>query len=225
MTAVSSIAIIGAGGHGRVVADLLRASIAAGAAYRFAGFIDTAFESGHRVAEHTKDWTVIGGDADISDLMVEGLSGFCIGIGLLRGGTSVRERVFHQTCATGLKPFALIHPSAIIAPDVKIGAGTVVMAGSVINTGSRIGRNSIINTGTHIDHDVIIGDHVHIAPGSTLSGDITVSDRAMIGVGSSLIQGITVREGATVGAGSVVVRSVASGALVMGIPAKTQSDR
>jgi sugar O-acyltransferase (sialic acid O-acetyltransferase NeuD family) len=115
----------------------------------------------------------------------------------------------------------IIHPSAIIAPEVHIENGVQVMAGAVVQPGSHLGANAIINTGAHVDHDCLIDAHAHIAPGVTLSGNVHVGIGAHIGTGACVIQGITINAASIVGAGAVVVRDVLAGVTVVGVPAGT----
>ncbi len=115
----------------------------------------------------------------------------------------------------------VIHPSAIIAPEVHIEDGVQVMAGAVVQPGSRLGANVIINTGARVDHDCLIDAHAHVAPGVTLSGHVHIGKGAHIGTGASIIQGIRVNAGGIVGAGAVVVDDVPGGLTVVGVPART----
>ena len=115
----------------------------------------------------------------------------------------------------------VIHPSAIIAPEVHIEDGVQVMAGAVVQPGSRLGANVIINTGARVDHDCLIDAHAHIAPGVTLSGNVHIGKGAHIGTGASIIQGIKVGAASIVGAGAVVVGDVPAGVTVVGVPARS----
>jgi UDP-perosamine 4-acetyltransferase len=119
----------------------------------------------------------------------------------------------------------VIHPSAIIAPDVRIEDGVQVMAGVVVQPGSRLGANVIINTGALVDHDCSIEAHTHIAPGVTLSGHVHIGKGAHIGTGASIIQGIKVGAASIVGAGAVVVSDVPAGVTVVGVPAGSVARR
>lgn len=205
---MSGIAIIGAGGHGRVIATILQASNA-----EVAGFIDSGVKA-------DLPFPLLGGDEDIPRLKDEGkITSFIIGLGSIKGGPSLRAKLFDQMIAHGLTPSVAIHPMAILSPGVKIGAGCAVMAGAIINTDTFIGKNSIINTGAIIDHDGQIGEHVHIAPGVTLSGNVTIGDHSLIGVGSTLRQGITIGENVTLGAGSVAVKDITDSVTAFGNPA------
>jgi UDP-perosamine 4-acetyltransferase len=119
----------------------------------------------------------------------------------------------------------VIHPSAIIAPEVHIEDGVQVMAGAVVQPGSCLGANVIINTGARVDHDCLIDAHAHIAPGVTLSGHVHVGKGAHIGTGASIIQGIKVGAASIVGAGAVVVGDVPAGVTVVGVPAGSVARR
>jgi sugar O-acyltransferase (sialic acid O-acetyltransferase NeuD family) len=115
----------------------------------------------------------------------------------------------------------VIHPAAVIAPDVLIEDGVQVMAGSVVQPGCRLRANVIINTGARVDHDCLIDAHAHVAPGATLSGNVHVGTGAHIGTGSSIIQGIDVGAAGIVGAGAVVIKDVPAGVTVVGVPARS----
>lgn len=131
-----------------------------------------------------------------------------------------RKDIFDKFKDKGFTFASVIHPSAVIASDVEICEGAQVMAGAIIQPGSRIGLNTIVNTKTSVDHDCIIGDHVHLAPGTTISGGVTIGAGVHIGVGATLIQGVRIGDNSLIGAGSLVLKDVPNGAKVMGIPAK-----
>jgi sugar O-acyltransferase (sialic acid O-acetyltransferase NeuD family) len=119
----------------------------------------------------------------------------------------------------------VIHPSAIIAPDVQIDDGVQVMAGAVVQVGSRLSANVIVNTGARVDHDCSIEAHAHIAPGVTLSGNVHIGEGAHIGTGASVIQRINVGAGGIVGAGAAVIGDVPAGVTVFGVPAQPAARR
>lgn len=137
------------------------------------------------------------------------------------GKNDIRRKIVEMLKSRGNVSFATaIHPSAIISPSAKLGAGTVVMPGALINAGTEIGEHVIVNTGASIDHDCAIGDFVHVAPHATLCGNVSIGNNAWIGAGVTIIQGVSVGENAFVGAGSVVIKDVPANAVVVGVPAK-----
>jgi acetyltransferase EpsM len=197
------VKIIGCGGHARVVADIARA-----AGDALAGFLDDNFATapGHLAVE--------GPTLSVLPHLI-GTHRFAIGI----GDAAARRALAEQVLAAGGELATLIHPSAIIAPDVRIGAGTVVMAAVTINTGSSVGRFAVINTGAVLDHDNVVEDNVQIAPGCTLAGTVTCQRDAFIGAGATIIPRIVVGAGAYVAAGATVIRPVRPHTLVAGCPA------
>jgi len=145
---------------------------------------------------------------------------------LVNGVGSVDSTVLHRRVYEKFRERqyifeTVIHPSAVIAPDVHIEDGVQVMAGAVVQPGSRLGANVIVNTGARVDHDCSIDGHAHIAPGVTLSGNVHIGKGAHIGTGATIIQRVEVGAASIVGAGAVVVDDVPAGVTVIGIPARS----
>ena len=217
------VLIIGAGGHGQVVASILTAMIAdPGAALRLGieppravqGFVD---DDPTRHGKFVLGLPVFGPLADRGQVPHDAV---IVAIGDNYARRVVYERLTREevTIATA------IHPSAVIASDATIGAGCMIVAGTVINTGCRIGRNVIVNTGATVDHHSQIGDHVHLAPGTHLGGEVTVGEGALVGIGAIVMPRRTVGAWATVGAGAVVHRDVDASMTVVGVPARPLPD-
>ncbi len=135
--------------------------------------------------------------------------------------TALRQTVYETFRKRQYTFDTVIHPSAVIAPDVQIDDGVQIMAGVVVQPGSRLGANAIINTGSRIDHDCLIEAHAHVAPGVTLSGNVQIGRGAHIGTGASVIQGVKVGVRSIIGAGAVVIDDVPEGVTVVGVPAKS----
>ncbi len=200
------VLIIGAGGHAKVVADILQLC-----GHHILGCLD----------DNPQSWgtsclglPVLGAIADYAKYQPDGL---VIGI----GSNGVRQTLVNRL---GEPARALwinaIHPRATFAASAKIGRGVVIAAHAVINPNTIIGNHAIINTGATVDHDCQIGDYAHIAPGSHLAGGVTVGAGAFVGIGTSVVPGVAVGEWATVGAGAVVLRAVPARATAYGVPAK-----
>ena len=207
------VIILGAGGHAKVLIDTLLASSAV-----IAGIVDPIPAlTGSTVLEVS----VLGADNIVTEfppaevLLVNGLGS--------AGLPLRRQEIFARFKGMGYHFATVIHPSAVVAPDVKLGEGVQIMACSVIQPGSCIGCNTIINTRASVDHDCEIGDHVHIAPGVTVSGGVKVGDGTHIVVGATVLQGMEIAGHCLVAAGAVVVTNVTEGTTVKGIPARVSA--
>lgn len=203
----SPVVIIGAGGHARVLAEGL---VAAG--HRLLGYCDPALPPG---GTGPFGVPVLGGDEVLDGLNSQDVA-IAIGIGLTHV-SRIRRRLFDTIAARGFRFATLIHPAAIVAPDVTVGPGAQIMAGAVVQTGSSVGANAIINTRAAVDHDCVIADHAHIAPGVTLCGGVRVGTASHVGAGTVVIEGISVGAGVLVGAGSTVLSDIADDARVFGL--------
>jgi UDP-perosamine 4-acetyltransferase len=193
------VAVLGGGGHGRVVIEAL---LRAGATVF--GVIDPKPEAALPVGVRYLGASLAAiepGSADVA-----------IGVGSIDvGAANPRPRLFDEARAAGFAVRSVCHPSAILAADVKLGAGSQVMAGAILQPGVTLGVNCIVNTGASLDHDCRIGDHVHVAPGAVLSGGVVVGRGCHIGVGAVIIQGIRIADEALIPAGAVITRDVAAG--------------
>lgn len=203
------VVVFGAGGHGRVVADVLRAE----GKHRVAAFWDDQ----EKLAGRTVEGIVVSYAAKAIRMTKKPLRHAIVGI----GDNAARIAAAQRLTKSDLTLISAIHPASTVANGVKLGAGSVVMAGSIVNVGTVIGENVILNTGCIVDHDAKIGDGAHIGPGACLAGNVEIGAAALIGAGSVLIPGIRVGAGAIVGAGAVVIRDVPAKAIVAGNPANT----
>jgi UDP-perosamine 4-acetyltransferase len=202
---------IGAGGHAKVVVDILRRM----GDYEIHGFVDP--NAGADVAHFGVP--LLGDDSALPQLIANGVRHVFIGVG---GATNPRRRqaLFERASQDGATFVNAIHPHAVIDGSATFGAGLTIMAGAIVNAGARLGDNVIVNTGAIVEHDCELSDHVHIATGARLAGGVKVGAAAHVGIGASVIQGIIIGEGALVGAGAVVVRDVPPRTVVVGVPAR-----
>lgn len=202
---MTRLALFGAGGHGKVVAD---AALAAG--WDDIVFFDDAWPN----LESNGHWPVIGNfDALISSAHL--FESVHVSI----GNCAVRWRKQKELQAAKMALATVIHPRACISQFAQVGVGSVVMAGAVVNVDTVIGEACIINTGATVDHDCHLAAGVHVCPGAHLSGNVTVGARSWIGVGSVVRQGLSVGAETMVGAGAIVVKAVSDGLTVIGCPA------
>lgn len=203
---MKTLALLGASGHGKVVADT---ALAAG--WESVVFFDDAWpaitKNGH--------WPVIGNTQVLLSRLTE-FDGVLVAI----GNCAIRWKKQQELLSSGARMATVVHPHACVSSLARLGAGTVVMAGAVINVDAVIGDACIINTGASVDHDCMLANGVHVSPGARLSGIVTIGDCSWIGVGAAVRQLIQIGKGVIVGAGAVVVKSVPDDKTVVGNPAK-----
>jgi sugar O-acyltransferase (sialic acid O-acetyltransferase NeuD family) len=204
------ILIVGAGGHGQVVADIFRARRDAGLPSDQVAFLDDDRASHGRSLIGSP---VIGPVNRSSDVPHEAVI-------VAIGDNATRARVFRRCADAGEQLAIGAHPRSTVAADVTLGPGSVVCAGAVVNTGTAIGCNVIINTGATVDHHSVIGAHVHIAPGVHMGGGVHVGDGALVGIGATVLPHVRIGAWSTVGAGAVVTADVPPHATVVGVPAR-----
>ncbi|WLP95230.1 acetyltransferase [Psychrobacter sp. M13] len=200
------LAILGASGHGKVLADIAELT-----GWSSIEFFDDAWPDN----QHNGVWQIVGNTEDLLDNL-ESYKGVIVAI----GNNKIRQQKLLQLHSAQANIVSLIHPSATVSKYTKIGLGSVVVAGAVINPDCIIGLGAIINTCSSVGHDCTLGDAVHICPGARIAGGTHISDRAWIGVGSSVRQLITIGEDAVIGAGAAVVQDVLPNITVVGVPAR-----
>jgi sugar O-acyltransferase (sialic acid O-acetyltransferase NeuD family) len=200
------VAVAGAGGHAKVVADAL---LAVGED-EFVGFLDddrSLWDS--RLLGYPVRGPIAAWSTGVVDRIVVAV-----------GDNGQRKRLFEQLVDSGATLMSVVHPRAVIGTDVRLGRGVVVLAGAIVNSGSSIGDDVILNTACSVDHDNDIGAHVHVAPGVHTAGNVRIGDGAFVGIGASVLPDVAIGEWAVVGAGAVVTHDVRGGATVVGVPAR-----
>lgn len=203
----SKVVVYGASGHGKVVADILRAL-----GIQVAGFIDDdPGKSGELLG-----LPILGNGIWLAEHAARQKVRVALGI----GDNFVRQLIMDRCRAAGAELLTAVHPSATIAPSAKLGAGSVVMAQAAINPDAVIGQGVIINTGAIVEHDCRIGDFAHLSPKVAIGGNCTVGDFAWLGIGCTMIHGVGVGAGSMIGAGATVVRNVGEWIVAVGTPAR-----
>lgn len=197
-----SVIIIGASGHGKVIADIVIKS-----GDKVVGFLDDNIEKGTLVS----GIEVLG---SVPDYVKWKNCSFVIGI----GNPYTREKIHDRMLVNW---YTAIHPTAVISSlDVEIGDGTVVMANAVINSNAKIGKHCIINTAAVVEHDNVLADYVHISPNVTLAGVVRVGKSTHIGAGSCTKQVLYIAPDCVIGAGSVIVKDITESGTYVGAPAR-----
>ena len=208
------IIIIGAGGHARVVYEI----VSHDRNLELVAFVDNVVRGKD---EHIMGVPVVGDHSVLPRLLEKGVRGAVVAV----GDNSVRASHFDELQSMGLVMISAIHPLSRIAASAYIGQGVTVAIGATISTRARIADNVIVNTGAIVDHEDEIGDHVHIGPGCALAGRVTVKRGAFIGIGSVIKEYITVGENSIIGAGSVVLENIPDNVIAVGAPAKVVKAR
>ena len=197
-----NVIIVGAGGHAKVVADIILKN-----GDKIVGFLDGVHPCGEFIG-----YPKLGKDIDFVNFLD---CYFIIAI----GNASARERL--AAMMKDAKWYTAIHPDAIISKiDTSIDEGSVIMANATINSGAHIGKHCIINTGCVVEHDNRIEDFVHISVGAKIAGTVSIGASTWIGVGATVSNNITICNNCMIGAGAVVVKDIRESGTYIGVPAK-----
>lgn len=200
-----SLALYGAGGHGKAVADAAEKQ----GVYALAGFIDDD------VAGPVFNLPVLGTTRDIGAIRAADIDTVVVSI----GNPTARKKAHETLRAAGFALGIVMHPSAQVARGAVIGHGSVLLPGAIVGPDAVLGEGCIVNTGASIDHDCALGDYVHIAPGARLAGNVTVGAGSHIGIGSAVKEGVKIGRNVVVGAGAVVVKDLPDDCVAYGVPA------
>lgn len=203
---MKKLIIIGAGGHGRVVADCAQQL----GQYSQIVFLDDCFYE----RKENSEWQVVGLVKDYPQYIDE--ADFIVAF----GNNRLRKKILAQLKQAKANIISLIHPSAVVSPHTFIGKGVVVFANAVINIGTNIADGCIINTGATVDHDCELHLCVHVSPGVNISGGVHIAQLSWIGIGSSIVEYITLADNTQVGAGAAITQSTQANSLYLGVPAK-----
>lgn len=197
------VIVIGASGHGKVVADIVRRS-----GNTLLGFLD----DNETLSPEIAGIPVLGKVADYA--RYPDVS-FVIGI----GSSAIREKIVCQL--DGVRWYTAIHPSAVIsALDMQIGVGSVIMANAVINPSAHIGEHCIINTAAVVEHDNRIGDFTHISVGAKLGGTVSVGAHTWVSIGATVSNNVSICDHCMIGAGAVVIHNIKESGTYVGVPAR-----
>lgn len=199
---MKKLIIIGASGHGKVVADLAKKN----------GYEDISFLDDNESLTECGGYPVLGASNQYPDFDCD----MVIAIGNAAIRRDFQEKLEHS----GKSIATLVHPNAVVGENVSIGEGTVIMAGAVINPCSVIGKGCIINTCASVDHDCTVEDYAHISVGAHLAGTVHVGQAAWIGIGAVISNNIDIAANCMIGAGAAVVRNIEEKGTYAGVPAR-----
>lgn len=193
--------IIGASGHGKVVADLAIKN-----EYEILGFVDDGKPEGEHFG-----FPILGKVEKILEFGQD--CEFVIAI----GNNEIRKKIAEHYLVKWTK---LVHPTAVIGHGAEIGEGSVVMANAVLNADAKVGKHCIINTAAVVEHDNFLEDYVHISPNAALAGTVLVGEKTHIGIGAIVKNNITITADVVIGAGAVVVQNIQEQGIYCGVPAR-----
>lgn len=204
------LVIIGAGGFGREVLDVVEAVNAIGNRFNFVGFIDDGDPDEARLlARGTRRLT------GLDDPAAQGAR-YLVGI----GDPATRQRLSRRADEHALVAGTAVHPSATFGALTSTAPGLVACAHVSVTTNVTLGRQVHLNLSCTVGHDAVLGDYVSVFPGANLSGEVTLGDGVVVGTGAAIIQGVSVGAGTFIGAGSVVTRDLPAGVVAFGSPAR-----
>ena len=204
------LVVVGAGGHGRELLDIVEAMNEVGSRFRIRGVVDEVGDPEGLLKRRGIPW--LGDNAVLPT--IEGLCAIGIGSG------KAREKVAARLEEAGLEFVQLVHPTAVLGSDNRIGVGFVAAAQAQLTTNVEVGRHVHINVGATVSHDCRLGDYVTLSPGCHVSGNVTLEGGVTLGVGAVVRQGVVIGSEAIIGAGAVVVSDIPSGVTAIGIPAR-----
>lgn len=207
MSKHSKLLIIGAGGQGRVIADIASQT----GNYDEIAFLDD------REPDTKMPFPYLGK----TDCVQEYRNTYDMIVAI--GNAQVRETIMDRLVELGVECCIVVAPSAVIGSDVVIGAGSVIMHGAIINTGTSVGRGVIVNTASSVDHDCVLEDFCHIAVGAHLCGTVYVGKKTWVGAGSTVTNNISVCSDCVIGAGAVVVKDIETSGTYLGVPARRKN--
>lgn len=207
---MKNLAILGAGGHGKVAADIAEQL----------GWNVHFFDLAYPEVKECGPWQVVG---DETSLIKHAAQYAAIFVSI--GNNDIRAKKQEEFKALGFTITSLISPYATLSEHVEVGDGVLIVANACINIGTTIADGVIINTGANIDHDNTLGAYCHISPGVNLAGEVSIGERCWVGIGSSVIHQINIAENVMVGAGAVIINDVPANVTLVGCPARIVRQR
>lgn len=199
------LAIVGASGHGAVVAE----------AAELQGWSIIFFDDAYPVKTKNYHWQILGNMDDLISQQDKFPNVF-----IAIGNNATRERVYYKLKRNHFSFPVIIHPASIVSNYAQIAEASIILAGAVVNPFSKIDIGCIINTSATVDHDCHLHAFSHISPGANLAGAVTIGKKTWVGIGAAIRQQIVITDEVIIGAGAVVVSNILQSGTAVGVPAK-----
>lgn len=206
----NKLAIVGASGHGKVIADIAEQL----------GFIVNFYDDAYPSKTYIEHWPIHGTCADLIALNNTSTTSSDVVVAI--GNNDIRQQKIQLLQQNNFNLITLIHPTAVISQYATIAQGSVVFAGAIINAFANIGIGCIVNTSAIIEHDCAIGDFTHICPNTALAGGVIIGSKSWVGIGSQIKQLIVIGDNCMIGAGSTVIKNIPDNVTAFGSPAVPQ---
>ena len=203
----NKLAVVGASGHGKVIADIAEQL----------GFIVNFYDDAYPSKTYIEHWPIHGTCADL--IALNNTSTTYSDVVVAIGNNNIRQQKIQLLQQNNFNLITLIHPTAVISQYATIEQGSVVFAGAIINAFANIGIGCIVNTSAIIEHDCAIGDFTHICPNTALAGGVIIGSKSWIGIGSQIKQLIVIGDNCMIGAGSTVIKNIPDNVTAFGSPA------
>lgn len=211
---MTKLVIIGSGGFGREVHDVVDAIVARNGDIDLLGFVDDKPNAINQKLVEQRGSRVLG-PLSWFDTIAEEIS-YVIGI----GNPQVCARIDREMSRRSLPAFTLVHPEASLGWNIRLFPGVIVCAGARLSTNITVGRHVHVDRNCLIGHDSHIGDYTVMFPGATVAGSVQVGQSSLLGSNSTTLQSLRIGQGAVLGAGAVLTRDIPAEATAVGVPAR-----
>ena len=199
---MNALAILGAGGHGKVVAETAELQ-----GWEKIAFFDDAYPK----KQSTGKWSIQGSGSDL--ILAQSQFDF---IHVAIGENHLRNQKIQMLDQSKLT--SIVHPTANISPSAKIEKGAAIFSNATVNADVTVGTGSILNSGSIVEHDCNLVKFVHICPGATLGGNVVIGENSLIGINASVIPNILIGKNVVIGAGSAVISDIPNFSVAAGVP-------
>lgn len=199
------ILIFGAGGHGKVILDILLES-----GNKVLGFLD---DNQSRIGKKINGKAILGGRSVLAKM-----NNVAVALGV--GDNKIRAEIYKFLKKSGVPVISAIHPKAVVSAFARIGEGAVLMPQAVVNSGTILEEGVVVNTSASVDHDCYLARFSQVWPGAHLAGIVCIGEYSYVGTGAAVIQNIHIGKNVIIGAGAAVIKDIPDSVTAVGIPAK-----